>query len=298
MSGPKTKLHAQAHKAFVRQTPSLLTREAKSRTENRHPSNKNLRFSGARMAALYGLIPNKLGFCGPKQELLRKFLVGQLSVPEIIPTLEKFEAAYAYYQLIAKKNKIDSPFNKKVVEAYWLGNDLLDKFTANDLRHFVEEEFCQPGLLSGSEAKKRAQLIPDGIKPHHSFHVLALGSVTGSVDFTGNTKLKDICRIGWGRVIKLKSKNTRPALPGKVGEKGKTGKIAVSYNPLVGKKIIKFGKAIKKEINWNKDILPEVEAGDWVSFHWNHALQKLNEDDIVNLFKYTQNTLSALNAKK
>ncbi|HRY52726.1 MAG TPA: DUF6390 family protein [Candidatus Portnoybacteria bacterium] len=237
--------------------------------------------SGPKIAALYGLIPNKLGFCGPKQELLKKFLVGKLSIPEIIPTLEKFEAAYAYYQLIAKKNKISSPFNKKVVEAYWLGNDLLDKFTANDLRRFVEERFCRPGLLSKSEAKKRAQLIPEGVKPHHSFHVLVLGSITGSVDFTGNTKLKDICRIGWGKVKRI-IKN----------------KIVISYVPLAGKKNISFAPPTNKTINWNKEILPSIDIGDWVSVHWNHAIQKLNEENIINLFKYTQDTLNALNAKE
>ena len=241
--------------------------------------------SGPKIAAIYGLIPNRLGFCGPRQELLKKFITGKTSIPEIIPTLEKFEAAYEYYRLIARKNKIKSPFNKKVVEAYWLGNNLLDKITANDLRALIMERFCKPGLLSKKEAKKRADMIPAGSKPHHSFHVLVLGSITGSVDFTGNTKLKDTCRVGWGRVIK-KSKI-----------KNQKSKITVIYRPLSGKKILQFGQPIKKEVIWDKEILPLIEAGDWVSFHWNHAMQKLNEENIINLHKYTQNTLDALYAK-
>ena len=240
--------------------------------------------SGPKLAALYGLIPNKLGFCGPKQELLKKFISGELSVSEILPTLEKFEAAYAYYQLIARKNGIGSPFNKKVVEAYWLGNELLEKITVDDLRHFILEKFTKPGLLSKTEAARRAKNIPHFSKPHHSFHVMVLGAVTGSVDFTGNTKLKDICRVGWGRVIKVKNKN----------EKGKTGKITVSYAPLTGAKTIEFGKPKRKDIIWDKDLLPSIEVGDWVSFHWNYAIQKLNEENIVNLYKYTQNTLNSL----
>jgi hydrogenase maturation factor len=213
--------------------------------------------------------------------LLKKFILGKLSIPEIIPTLEKFEAAYAYYRLIAQKNKIASPFNKKVVEAYWLGNELLDKFTARDLQKLITERFCRPGLLSKKEAEARAKLVPKNSKPHHSFHVLVLGSVTGSVDFTGNTRLKDTCRVGWGRVEKLK-----------------TAKIIVSYNPLTGRQKLKFGPPIKKEINWDKEILSSVEIGDWVSFHWNFAIQKLNEENIINLYKYTQNTLDAFYGKK
>jgi len=263
--------------------------------------------SGPKLAALYGLIPNKLGFCGPKQELLKKFILGKLSIPEIIPTLEKFEAAYAYYQLIARKNKISDPFNKKVVEAYWLGNELLDKFTADDLRHFIIERLCQPGLLSPKEAAKRAALVPAGSKPHHSFHVMILGSITGSVDFTGNTKLKDVCRVGWGRVVSIC--HPELALPRRSlgggwdsgsrsrNEFGMTkNKIIVSYAPLIGKKNLEFGKPKRKEIIWDKDLLESIEIGEWVSFHWGYAIQTLNEEDIFNLYKYTQNTLDSLNS--
>jgi len=237
--------------------------------------------SGPKIAALYGLIPNKLGLCGPRQKLLKRFIVGKLSISEIIPTLEKFEAAYAYYQLIARKNKIASPFNKRVVEAYWLGNELLDKFTANDLRKLIIGSFCRPGLLSRKEAKARARLVPENSKPHHSFHVLVLGSVTGSVDFTGKTKLKDTCRIGWGRVVQLKK-----------------DRLIVSCAPLTGKKDIKFGKSIKKTVNWDKNILPSIKIGDWISLHWKYAIQKLNEENIINLHTYTQNTLDSLYGKK
>lgn len=238
--------------------------------------------SGPKIAALYGLIPNRLGLCGPRQELLKKFIIGELSIPQIIPVLEKFEAAYPYYQLIAKKNKItNGPFNKKVVEAYWLGNELLEKITTNDLRQLITEKFSKPGLLSKEEATKRAKKIPENSKPHHSFHVMVLGSITGSIDFTGKTKLKDICRVSWGRITSIKRE-----------------KLIVIGNPLVGSKIIKFGAPIKKEITWDKEILPLVNIGDWVSSHWGYALQVLNEENIINLYKYTQNTLDTLYGKK
>jgi hypothetical protein len=152
--------------------------------------------SGPKIAALYGLIPNQLGFCGPQQEILKKFIAGKLGIPDVIPVLEKFEAAYAYYELIAKKNKIkNGPFNKRVVEAYWIGNELLDKVTAHDLRQMIAEKFTKPGLLSKKQALEKGKLLPEKSRPHHSFHVLILGSITGRVDFEDNTKLKDICRM-------------------------------------------------------------------------------------------------------
>lgn len=208
--------------------------------------------------------------------------MGKLGILEVLPVLKKFEAAYAYYELIAQKNKVKAgPFNKRVVEAYWIGNELLEKVKARDLREMIVEKFTRPGLLSIQQAETKVKLIPESAKPHHSFHVLILGSITGRVDFDNNTKLMDICRIGWGKVSKLK-----------------TSKISISYNPLIGKKIIKLGKPIKKEIIWDKKILPGVKVGDWVSFHWNYAIQVLREQDILNLYKYTQNTLDALLEKK
>jgi hypothetical protein len=243
--------------------------------------------SGPKIAALYGLIPNKLGFCGPRQDLLKKFIAGKILIPEIIPTLEKFEAAYAYYELIAKKNKIKTgAFNKKVVEAYWLGNELLEKITADDVRELIVEKFTRPGLLSKKDAEKKTKQIPENSKPHHSFHVLVLGSITGRVDFSDNIKLKDICRIGWGRVLKIRQTDAN------------RGKILVSYRPLIGKKVIEFGKPIKKEVVWDKEILPTVSVGEWVSFHWDYAIQPLQEENIVNLHYYTQNTINSLNEKK
>jgi len=135
--------------------------------------------------------------------------------------------------------------------------------------------------LSKREAAVRAKLIPENSKPHHSFHVMVLGSITGSINFTGQTKLKDTCRIGWGRIVQIKN-----------------DKIVVSHEPLTGKENIKFGKSTKKIINWDKEMLPVAKIGDWISFHWNYAIQVLNENNVINLHTYTQNTLNSLYGKK
>ncbi len=252
--------------------------------------------SGLKLAALYGLIPNELRFCGPRQRLLRKFIKGKITATQILPVLKQFEAAYSYYQLIAQKNKIKTgPFNKKVVEAYWIGNKLLNKITADDLRELIIEKFSKPGLLSKEAAVAKAKRIPANAKPHHSFHVLVIGSITGRVNFESDTKLKDVCRVGWGRITK-KFK----VLPLRVisqRDKSSKFKVEVKYQPLVGEKKIILGKPIKKEIIWDKNLIPKIETGDWISFHWNHAIQILTTSDVANLQKYTLNTLKTLNEK-
>jgi hypothetical protein len=241
--------------------------------------------SGLKLAALYGWRPHALGLCGPKeaarQQILKKFLKGEISDSKVRPIIEKFRGAYPYYKLIARSNKIKDPLDERAVSAYWIGNNLLDKVKIDNLRAMVAGDFCGPGLLSKKDALQKANRIPAKSLPHHSFHVLAVGSVTGSVDFK-NTKLKNLCRIGWGKIIKKsKTKNQKP-------------KITVEYQPLVGEKKIKLGKLIKKQIIWNKEIAPEIKIGDWVSFHWDCLVQVLKKEEVENLKRYTLRTLELL----
>ncbi len=245
--------------------------------------------AGLKIAARFGFRPHYLGLCGPKQarqeKLLQKFLQGKVPAVKMGPVFRKFLGAYSYYRLIAKSNKIKDPFDEKVVAAYWIGNKLLNKVRTEDLRKMVAEEFAGPGLLPKETAVQKASVIAEGLKPHHSFHVLTIGSITGSVDFK-NTKLKDLCRVGWGRIIKISNL------------KSQISNLVVEYQPLVGKKRIKLGKEIKKEILWDKNLVPESKVGDWVAFHWNYLAQILTKKDVENLENYTLNTLNAINAQR
>lgn len=238
---------------------------------------KNAILSGPRLAALYSLMPNRLGFCGPQknsdQEKLNKFLLGEVSEKEARKILSKFEAAYAYYKLIARKNRIRDPLNKKVVEAYWLGNKLLEKVSVEDLKNLILKDFVKPNLLSRETAIKRIANIPKNSKAHHSFHVFILGSVTGRVDFR-DVKVQDICRTGWGKIVSIKD-----------------GKVLVEYEPFIKEKgKVRFDQKKRKEINWDRTIVPGISSGDWVSFHWDFLAQKLEKEEIRNLEKYTKNS--------
>ncbi len=109
---------------------------------------------------------------------------------------------------------------------------------------------------------------------HHIHHVLTIGSVSSKIVIKG--KLLDLCRVCWGRVIKLKVKSQ---------------KLKIIYQPLVKNKL---GKSIEKEIDWDKDLVPNIKTGDWVSFHWNQAVEVLADKDRKNLEKYTNLTLKSL----
>lgn len=220
--------------------------------------------SGLRIACLYSLPPHKLGFCGPLDKRKTKVILDcirgkKIDELRLRKILKEFIGAVQYYQLIAQANKIKDPFNQRIVKAYWVGNQLLAKF------------------------KK--------VLPHHSYHVLMVGSVTGRIKF--NDKLRDLCRIGWGRVTKIKNQN--PALSEVEGLK-----LIVRYQPLVRRdKRFVFGKIIKKEVEWDKDFIPEIKIGDMVSLHWNQAIEILSQREVKNLKKYTQQTLNLyVQAKK
>jgi hypothetical protein len=235
--------------------------------------------SGLKIAALYGLKPHQLGLCGSQEtarnQILQKFLKGQALAQAVKKALKQFKGAYPYYRLIARANGIKNPFAEKVVRAYWIGNELLKNVKTDDLRAMITKDFAGAGLLSRIAARNKAASIPENAVPHHSFHVLFVGSVTGSVDFTG-TKVKDICRVGWGRVEQH------------------NGGLVVSSQPLSGKQKIRLGKPKKKKVARDHEILPVVNIGDWVSFHWGQAVEILSPDDVNNLKKYTSLILQLL----
>ncbi|MFH1129506.1 MAG: DUF6390 family protein [Patescibacteria group bacterium] len=236
---------------------------------------------GLKLAIIYGIKPHELGFCGPRdtnKDLLIKYLKGDKSDEKKVRNILKgFEAAYSYLKLIASINKIKDPFNEKVVRAYWTGNNLLDKIKVSDLQKMIVKDFSKKGLLPKIIAKEKANLVPINSKPHHSFHVFIIGSITGRIRLV--ERLMDICRIGWGRVKKISN-----------------NKLIVDYQPIIKKKKFELSKLTKKTIDWDKNLMLQPKKGDWVSFHWNRAVEVLNEEDKKNLIKYTKMTINSLNS--
>jgi len=243
---------------------------------------------GLKKAVFYSLPSFALGFCGPQDKQSRKTLFDfaegkKIDGRKVREILSKFEAAYRYYSLIAKKNKISNPFDKKVVEAFWIGNRLLEKVNGSDLKKMILNDFSRPGLLTKNEARKRAKSVPNNATAHHSFHVLVLGAIAGRIKLEG--EFLDLCRIGWGKVIKIQN------------AKSKIQKLTVRYKPLVLGKKIRLGKEIEKKIERNEKIVPNVKVGDWVSFHWAQACEVLSENEVKHLHYYTQKTINLINGQ-
>jgi hypothetical protein len=210
--------------------------------------------NGLDIAARYGFKPQQLGFCGPKGKLSNQSLFDFIcsrgtTREEARKILEKFEAAFPYFKLIADNNRIKDPFDERVVKAYWIGNKFLDNVSTDALRQLIVTDFSRPKLFPRKAAEEKAKGIPEGAKPHHSFHVLMIGSVTGRIVF--NERLLDLCRVSWGKVVKQLDDNS----------------VRVKYQPLTIDKTYRLGDLQEKDIIWVKDFIPDIRPGQVVSFH-------------------------------
>ncbi|HBV02247.1 MAG TPA: hypothetical protein DEB69_02370 [Candidatus Komeilibacteria bacterium] len=230
----------------------------------------------------YSYEPFRLHFCGPQDDastkLVDDFLKGfDISAARLNRVARDFAGVYPYLELIAKKNKLE-PLDEQVIEAYWIGNNLLRQVTVEDLKNLILQSFIGPGKLSLSAGERLAAGVPGRAVAHHSFHVLYVGSVTQTVRLAG--KLLDLCRVGWGRVI---------AYGGEV--------IQVKYRPLIVKpNDLRLGRdEAVKEIKWNKKVLPKVMENQIVTFHWGLACETVSEDQARNLEKYTLRNIDAVN---
>ena len=99
--------------------------------------------AGFKKAISYSLKPHELGFCGPQgvnnsKNILREYLAGKKYAEKLIrELLDEFKGASNYFRLIADSNSIKDYFDHKVIEAYWLGNELLDKVKVKDLKRMI-----------------------------------------------------------------------------------------------------------------------------------------------------------------
>jgi hypothetical protein len=155
--------------------------------------------SGGLLFARYAYPPNALGYCGPDRPdtLLQAASHGEAN-REVRSLVPRFEGASVYLRLIAACNGIADPLDRRVVEAYWVGNSLLRGVPSGRLPQHATGAV---GAAPGGEAVAPIA-ISRGVA-HHTFHVFAVYPWLARLR-SGKTEpaleVLDRCRIRWGAV--------------------------------------------------------------------------------------------------
>jgi len=197
--------------------------------------------------------------------------------------LKEFQTLYPYLEFIARANGIRDPFDERVIEAYWIGNQLLENITKSELYNHLIDKIELKKRLNIKLLRQVVNKIPLGARPHHNFHVLNIGKRTGNLDIMHTLNTMDLCRISWGKIKKVNWPN-----------------LEVEYQPLVVREDkIGLGEMIDAKILGQiKDsgFIKRPKIGDWISFHWNFACEVLSDNQVNNLKKYTQESIQLVNS--
>jgi hypothetical protein len=211
---------------------------------------------GALLFARYAYPPNELGYCGPAgaSALLRAD-----APAEIARRARAFEGAWSYLEFIARAAGVADPLGAEVVEAYWVGNALLDAVDPAALVTFLGERFV--GQVGGTwrDADTRAAA-------HHSFQVFEVypwAAMLGQKATPVAVSVLDRCRIRAGTVLSVQ------------GEEA-----TVRSHPLLwADGVLAEGPAVQEVVHWSSgglSLLPGLSPGDLVSLHWDWVCDVLS----------------------
>lgn len=230
----------------------------------------------------YAYPPNLLGYCGPgdPDELLGAAAGTDLA--GVSSLARSFEGAWPYLELIAGSNHIADPLDRRVVEAYWVGNRLLDEVPPGALIASLEDRFAR---RAGRDWEPLAGAVPLGGVAHHSFHVFAVYPWLGLLRAGASEaplRVLDQCRIRWGRV---------EAVAGEIVTVRSRGLLFDGHRLVLGPE--------RSEIVGG----PHgggpgagLAPGDVVSMHWEWICDRLSPGALARLRAYTVRNLAAVNS--
>jgi hypothetical protein len=237
---------------------------------------------GTLLAAQYSFAPNRLDLCGPRETpALLDYLAEQASDRGLEHILRQFAGAYPYLTFIAASNGVDDPFDRRVVEAYWVGNPFLDRVRMTDFLQHVDDRFQHRVPRKLFEAVLGQ--IPEGARAHHNFHVFAMPIRTGRLDMAHTLRTMDECRISWGRITAVLEDD-----------------LSVARRPLVLRNdALALGEPESRLVRWRFDgkAFLHPRPGDVVSIHWGCACDRLTAVQLHHLRRETLVHLALANRR-
>jgi len=234
--------------------------------------------------AQFAYPPNSLGYCGPSDSkaLLEAAAEGG-DIRGVTAMASRFDGAWPYLQLIASCNHISDPLDRRVVDAYWIGNGLLDRVPRGALVAHLDSRFERRARNDFASVAEAAVL---GGVAHHSFHVFAvypwLGLLRAGMDEAPLTVL-DRCRIRPARVLAVEGDTVT------VEDRG----LSLDGHLLAeGPRRIERVRRSLGGVGFVETLAP----GDTVALHWDWVCQRLSSDELRRLRWWTGVTLQAVNA--
>ncbi|MFJ5172907.1 DUF6390 family protein [Streptomyces griseoviridis] len=203
---------------------------------------------GAVLFARYAYPPNELGYCGPAD-------ASALLRPEETAGIERharrFEGAWCYLELLAEAAGLSDPLDERVVEAYWIGNDLLELASSPAVLARLRERFHGQTGGTWQDAAERALA-------HHAFQVFEVYPWAELLRTSGHptaVSVLDRCRIRTGVVRSIEGESA-----------------TVESRPLTwtGGELVR-GPSRRESVRWStggRSLLPGLSPGDVVALHW------------------------------
>lgn len=233
---------------------------------------------GVQLGARFSLATNRLKYCGPAdaEPVLYRAITEGRDLDAAGAALAGFEALYPYLSAIAAKHGLQ-PLDHDVVEAYWIGNSLLDTFEKQDFSRILKG-LVRRGLPSFI-AKELDQRLPADPIPHHVFHVcfVGVGAVTGHVETT--LPNMEACRPSEVEVLDVR--------PGQLTVHGPRLRVEGDRLALGGDR--------RETLAFDPCVLPGLEVGDPVATHWGWPALRLTSEQVKGLRRYTLRSLAAAN---
>ena len=239
--------------------------------------------SAGPLFARYAYPPNALGYCGPPdpRALIEAGSPGARS-EDVVSVARRFSGAWPYLELIASSNAIADPLDARVVEAYWIGNELLEGIPSTSLLGAIGSH---PDSGLGGAAQLRGAAMAGGVA-HHSFHVFAVYpwlAVLRSGKREPALSVLERCRIRWGRIEAVDGEN-----------------VIVRSRPLGfdGRDLVLLDERSEQAcgsvggVGFVDDLVP----GDLVSLHWDWVCDRLEPGALAHLEHFTMRSLQAVNA--
>ena len=239
--------------------------------------------SGPVLFARYAYPPNSLGYCGPADPaaLLESAVDGRHQ-DHLAHLASKFDGAWPYLELIAASNAITDPLDRRVVEAYWIGNELTLRVPPSALAASLDERFAKRS--NGRSADVVAPVLT-GAVPQHGLHVFGVYPWVGMLRAGREgpaLEVIDRCRIRWGRVVVLGDDVVR--IVGRHLEfDGSLLTLGAERDELVRRSVNGVG------------FVDALDVGDVVSMHWDWVCDRLSARELRWLTYCTRRNLYAVN---